>query len=75
MSELDDQQRLVALALRLIDRGCFVMLSNADTEVVRELYSDSRFSLHSVEARRAINSDGGKRGKVGELIITGGMKP
>jgi DNA adenine methylase len=46
-----------------------VVLSNADTERVRQLYGE-RWKLHAVKAARAINSNGAKRGKVGELIIT-----
>ena len=41
----------------------------ADLPPVRALYGKG-FELERVEARRGINSDAGKRGPVGELIIT-----
>ncbi len=59
--------RLRNIALDLKERGVHVMLSNADTPIVRELYKD--FALHEVQARRSVNSNGKGRGKVGELII------
>jgi len=63
-----DQLRLRDLALRLRDRGVHVILSNADMPVVHELYKD--FKIHEVQARRNVNRDAAKRGKVGEVIIT-----
>lgn len=62
-----DQERLAACARRLKESGVHVLLSNADLPVVRELYAG--FGLRRVEAKRAINSKGGKRGAVGELLI------
>lgn len=47
--------------------GAFVLLSNSDTPVTRELYKGWR--LKEVQAARSVNSNGGKRGKVGELLI------
>ena len=44
------------------------MLSNHNTKLVNELYKD--FNIHIIEAKRNINRDGNKRGKVEELIIT-----
>lgn len=63
-----DQVRLRDLAWSKRERGVHVILSNADVPLVRELYA--KFDIHAVEARRNINSDAGKRGKVGETIIT-----
>ena len=48
-------------------RDVHVMLSNADLPIVRELYKE--FTIHEVQARRNVNSDASKRGKVGEVII------
>jgi len=67
---LDDQRRLRDVALELTARGVWVMLSNSETEAVRELYSASSFVLSRVEANRHINSNPRRRGKVGEYIIT-----
>lgn len=44
------------------------MLSNHNTILVNELYKD--FNIHVIEAKRNINSNGKKRGKVEEVIIT-----
>lgn len=65
---LDDQRRLAECARALKARGVHVLLSNADVPIVRKLYKG--FELHRVSARRNINSKGGKRGAVGELLIT-----
>ena len=51
------------------------MLSNSDPHVtdVNDDFFDiiySNFAIKRVSARRAINSDGGKRGKITELLIT-----
>lgn len=68
-----DQERLRNTALTLVERGVHVLLSNSDTPFVRQLYRE--FHIEEVQARRAINSKGGKRGKVGELLITGRHAP
>jgi DNA adenine methylase len=64
-----DQQRLALLFRQLADKGVAVVLSNSDTEVVRDLYAG--FEMHAVQAKRNINSKGNKRGPVGELIVVG----
>ncbi len=64
----DQQRRLAAVYKELSDRGCYVMLSNHNTILVNELYSE--FNIHVIEAKRNINSNGKKRGKVEEVIIT-----
>lgn len=64
-----DQERLRDVAETLIDRGVHVLLSNSDTPFVRELYRG--FKIEEVTAPRRINSKGGKRGNVGELLISG----
>ena len=44
------------------------MLSNHNTSLINELYKD--FNINVIEAKRNINSNGKKRGKVEEVIIT-----
>ena len=44
------------------------MLSNHNTTLINELYKE--FNIHVIEAKRNINSNGKKRGKVEEVIIT-----
>ena len=62
------QKRLADVYKKLADRGCYVMLSNHNTRLVQELYGE--FNIHVIEAKRSINANGKKRGKVEEVIIT-----
>ncbi len=66
---LADQTRLRDVAKSLDARGVHILLSNADTPHVRKLYRG--FKIESVRAPRRVNSKGGKRGNVGELLISG----
>ncbi len=63
----DDQAELARIARGLADRGCAVMLSNHDTPFIRQLYKG--FVVERVMCPRAINSKGGSRGKVAEVVI------
>jgi DNA adenine methylase len=67
-----DHAELAVMARGLIKRGVMVMLSNSDTPLIRELYRNRVFRVERVFAPRPINSKGSRRGKVAELIITGG---
>jgi len=68
-----DQVELAQKLGELVQQGVRVMASNSDTDIVRALYGDtSIWTLHEVKAARSINSKGGKRGEIGELVITGG---
>jgi DNA adenine methylase len=62
-----EQRRLAWVYAQLVERGCYVMLSNSDTPLIRELYRD--FHIHEIQANRAINSKPEKRGKITELLI------
>jgi DNA adenine methylase len=62
-----EQERLAKLFKTLVARGVKVVLSNSDTQVVRDLYAGC--IIHSVQARRAVNSKGSSRGPVGEVIV------
>lgn len=63
-----EQIRLSESFKELSNRGCYVMLSNHNTALINDLYKD--FNIHVIEAKRNINSNGKKRGKVEEVIIT-----
>ena len=63
-----DHIRLANTFKELDKKGCYVMISNHNTELVNELYKD--FNIHVIEAKRNINANGKKRGKVEEVIIT-----
>jgi len=62
-----EQEELSALFADAARRGAKVMLSNSDTPLVRHLYRD--FAVHTVSARRAVNCDGSKRGRISELVV------
>ncbi len=64
----DEQIRLAKVFKELSDKGVYVMASNHNTPLVKELYKG--FSIEVIEARRSINSKGDGRGKVEEVIIT-----
>lgn len=63
-----DQEQLAASARKLAQRGCHVMISNSDTPLIRDLYSD--FNIATVKCARAINSKASRRGQVSEVVIT-----
>lgn len=71
----DEQRRLVASFGRMDKRGAKLMLSNSDPhntdpddDFFDVLYAG--FHIDRVQARRNINSKGGKRGAITELLIT-----
>lgn len=62
------QENLRDICVALDCRQVKFMLSNSSTPLILELYKD--FNLSFVDASRAINSRGDKRGKVKEVIVT-----
>jgi len=66
-----DQERVVKLFKDLAGQGVGVLASNSDTDVVRSLYAD--FDIYEIKARRSINSNGAKRGPVGEVLIAANL--
>ena len=72
----DDQRRLQQIVIALAARGCHVLVSNSTADEIVALYETSRdasavgLRALRVPARRAINSNGAKRGQVNECLIT-----
>lgn len=62
-----EQEELSALFAEASRRGVRVMLSNSDTPFIRKLYKD--FPTHTVNARRAVNCDGARRGRIPEVVV------
>jgi DNA adenine methylase len=62
-----DQRKLLKHYRELDSRGCLLMLSNSDTPLIRDLYSD--FDIREVNAKRMINCQSNKRGEIKELVI------
>lgn len=66
---LEEEQKLLAdIFDKLHKKGCMVMLSNSDTEFIKNLYEN--FNLNFVRASRMINSNGKDRGKINEVLVT-----
>ena len=63
----EDHVRLAKIFKELSDSGVKCMLTNHDTELIRELYKD--YNIKVVDVRRSINRDGANR-KGKEVIIT-----
>lgn len=73
-----EQLRLAETFRRLAKRGVHCLLSNSDTPFVRETYEPLRDELPSlviqpVSAPRSINSNGARRGAVGEVVIASSL--
>ena len=69
------QERLADWIARLADRGCYVLINNADTPEVRELYQSAfgrrglEFNVASFDTARSINSKADSRGGGKELTV------
>lgn len=59
--------RLATRFTELVRAGVAVLLSNSDTPLVRKLYDG--WQIDPIDARRSINSKGGSRGAVGEVLV------
>ena len=62
-----EQRRLRDVFAALAGRGVLCMLSNSDTELIRDLYGD--YNLEIIPARRAINARPSGRGAVNEVLV------
>jgi len=63
-----EQIELSEIFKKLDKKGVSVMLSNSDTNFIKELYKD--YNQTFVQAKRMINSNAKKRGAINELVIT-----
>lgn len=63
----DDQIRLRQCCDDLNSRGIKFMLSNSATPFIMEQYA--RYNIITIQAKRAINSVGSKRGDVSEVVV------
>jgi DNA adenine methylase len=67
---MKEQKRLSEVFGILDSRGCYVMLSNSDHALTRELYRDYENNTVIVRAKRMINSVGSRRGAINEVLVT-----
>ena len=65
----DDLERLATLANQLNSKGCHVLLSNSNSKVVKDIFSEKHWKISSINANRAINSNAQKRTGHKEIII------
>lgn len=65
--DLDMQFKLRDVCDELDSKGVMFMLSNSDTKLVNELYSN--YEIKKVFASRAINANGNGRGKITEVLV------
>ena len=71
-----DQQRLQAVVVDLVRRGCYVVVSNSTAKEIERLYDvndEARAAglhAHRAMARRSVNSKAERRGPVSEYLIT-----
>ena len=63
-----EQEKLKEVFKKLDEKGCKVMLSNSDTKFIKDLYKDYK-PLKKVNARRMINCNASKRGKIKEVVV------
>lgn len=66
----EDQRRLRVVSGTLAGGGVSVMISNSDSELIRGLYGPPEFVVGQVLAQRTINSNGARRGRIAELVVT-----
>lgn len=64
-----EQMRLYALFCDLNSRGVKLLQSNSNTDFIKNLYKN--FQIQAIQAKRAINCKGDKRGTVSEFVIRG----
>ena len=63
----NEQVRLKECCDGLTQRGVKFMLSKSATAFIKDLYKD--YSISVVQAKRAINSDAGRRGAIEEVLV------
>ncbi len=63
----EEQTRLKQLCDTLDSKGVKFLLSNSATDFILDLYKN--FDIQIVQAKRSINSNGNKRGKVDEVLV------
>lgn len=63
-----DQERLKIKLDLINEKGIKFLVCNSNTEYIKNLYKN--YKIHIVYAKRSINVDGAKRGKIKEVMIT-----
>lgn len=64
---LDDQTRLRDCFVRLSEKGVYCLLSNSNTEIVKELYKD--FKIREVDSIHVIGANVASRKQISEVLV------
>ena len=64
----EEQKRLAKVFKKLDGKGVYVMLSNHNTSLIRDLYKE--YNIKVIKAKRIISANSKNRGLVEEVIIT-----
>jgi DNA adenine methylase len=62
-----EQEELLEIFDKLAKKGVFVILSNSDTDYIKDLYKN--YDINIVDMNRFINSKANGRGKVTEVVV------
>lgn len=65
----DDLERLAKICIDLDAKGCNVLLSNSDSKLVADMFSEKPWKVSKIQANRSINSNSKKRTGHFELLI------
>ncbi|MDC0200029.1 DNA adenine methylase [Candidatus Nitrosopelagicus sp.] len=65
----DDLERLADLGNQLNSKGCYILLSNSNSKIVKDFFSKKHWKISSIDVNRAINSNAQKRTGHKEIII------
>jgi len=66
----DDQAALRDFARKLHAAGHYVLLSNSNAELIRDLYADPIFRVEVIRAPRLVNCKSSQRQAVGEVLVS-----
>ncbi|MBS1767659.1 MAG: Dam family site-specific DNA-(adenine-N6)-methyltransferase [Acidobacteria bacterium] len=65
-----DQERLAKLVVKLKNKGCNILISNADHQSILDLYKDHKLNVYTLDRPSRIAGNPAYRRGVSELLIT-----
>ncbi len=65
----EDLKRLAKLCLELDSKDCKVMLSNSNSDEIKNMFKEKQWRIEKIEANRSINSNSKRRTGHSELLI------
>lgn len=64
-----EQKKLAETYSVLNHKACLLMLSNSDSDFIRNLYDGKGYKIEIVKAKHAISCNANTRGKISELLV------